>query len=143
MSICQSPQVSQIKRVGSRDSLVMTPAMKKPNRFASTPFSQMPSTSKEMDESCGALSEIQNLGLQRKRKLEDLFGDIYDIGEDDDVLTKKHRSEEEMDYEMIEKILQARKAFEGQLNPLKKSSFDRLESLHKFKLANLSRSIPK
>ena len=120
----------------------MTPAMKKVNRFASTPFSQMPTTSEEMD-SCGALSEIQNLGLQRKRKLEDLFGDIYDIGEDDDVLTKKHRTDEDLDFDMIEKILQARKAFEGQLNPLKKSSFDRLESLHKFKLANLSRSIPK
>ena len=142
MSICQSPQISQISRAGSRDSLVMTPAMKKANRFASTPFSQVPTTSKEIDD-CGALSEIQNLGLQRKRKLEDLFGDIYDIGEEDDVLTKKHRSEEDMDFEMIEKILQARKEFEGQLNPLKKSSFDRLESLHKFKSANLSRSIPK
>ncbi|CAO1315065.1 unnamed protein product [Diamesa serratosioi] len=141
-NIFQSPQISQISRAGSRDSLIITPAMKKPNRFASTPFSQLPTTSEEMD-SCGAFSEIQNLGLQRKRKLEDLFGDIYDIGEEDDVLTKKHRSEEDLDFEMIEKILQARKAFEGQLNPLKKSSFDRLESLHKFKKANLSRTVPK
>lgn len=43
----------------------------------------------------------------------------------------------------IQKILDARKALETQVNPLKQNSYDRLEALHKFKKENLSRTIPK
>lgn len=90
-----------------------------------------------------ALSEIQNIGVKRKRqRLDYLFGDIYDI-EEDDVYMKKPKTEEERDYDTIQKIIAARQAFITQINPMKKTGFDRLEALHKFKRENLSRAIPK
>lgn len=90
-----------------------------------------------------ALNEIQNIGIRRKRqRLEDLFGDIYDIN-DDNINMKKQKTEEERDLETIEKIVDARKTFETLINPFKKSNFDRFEALHQFKKNNLSRTIPK
>lgn len=89
-----------------------------------------------------ALQEIQNIGVKRKRRLEDLFGDICDI-EEEDALMKKHKTDEERDLDTIDKIIEARKTFQTQVNPLKKTNFDRLEALHKFKKDNLSRIIPK
>jgi hypothetical protein len=89
-----------------------------------------------------ALHEIQNIGVKRKRRLEDLFGDIYDI-ELEDALLKRHKTEEQRDFETIQKILDARKLFDSQVNPLKKTNYDRYEAMHKFKKENLSRTIPK
>lgn len=96
-----------------------------------------------MFQSNGALQEIQNIGVKRKRRLEDLFGDIYDIEEEEDIYMKKHKTEEEKDLDTIERIIEARKTFETQINPLKITNFDKFEALHKFKKENLSRLIPK
>lgn len=96
------------------------------------------------NEENNALSEIQNLGVKRKRRLEDLFGDLHDIiEEEDDVYLKKHKTEEDRDLDTIQKILDARKVFETCQNPMKKSNFDRLEALHRFKKNNLSSTIPR
>ena len=102
--------------------------------------------SQESDEPASpnaALQEIQNIGMKRKRRLEDLFGDIYDIQEEDDLNFKKPKTEEERDMDTIERIVAARVAFQSQVNPLKSTNFDRLEALHKFKKQNLSRVLPK
>lgn len=56
---------------------------------------------------------------------------------------KKPKTEEERDYDTILKIIEARKNFQTQINPSKKTNFDRLEALHKFKRDNLSKTIPK
>lgn len=116
--------------------------------MTSTPFAeklkafQSQSQSQEVFKSNGALQEIQNIGISRKRRLEDLFGDIYDI-EEEDVYMKKHKTDEERDLDTIQMIIEARKTFESQINPLKTTNFDRFEALHKFKKENLSRAIPK
>ncbi|KAG5674297.1 hypothetical protein PVAND_004275 [Polypedilum vanderplanki] len=114
--------------------------------FTSTPFVAKKLFQKEYqeDEEKIALNEIQNLRLKRKRRLEDLFGDLHDIiEEDDDVNLKKHKTEEDRDLDTIQKILDARKVFVTCQNPMKKSNFDRLEALHKFKKNNLSSTIPR
>lgn len=135
-----SPALSQI----SRDGLTFTPAPTG-NKKTSTPFldklKAFPTFSQDSQDN-RALSEIQNIGVKRKRRLEDLFGDIYDI-EEEEIYMKKHKTEEERDLDTIASIIQARNAFQVQINPLKKTNFDRLEALHKFKRDNLSRSIPK
>ncbi|XP_065090752.1 chromosome transmission fidelity protein 18 homolog [Ochlerotatus camptorhynchus] len=115
-------------------------------RTASTPF---PGTS----QSTGAdpLSEIQNIGLNpRKRRLDALFGDIQDIDDDGSEFdfclqgtTKKTKTEEEMDMELIGKILEARKHFQAAINPTKSGGLARAEALHRFKMQNLSYSLPK
>lgn len=140
-TILSSPALSQI----SRDGLNFTPAPGGKQK-TSTPFldklKAFPTQSQDEISTNGALSEIQNIGVKRKRRLEDLFGDIYDIEEEDNFM-KKHKTEEEKDLDTIARIIEARTVFQTQINPLKKSNFDRLEALHKFKRENLSRSIPK
>lgn len=150
MSLLQSPALSQI----SRDGLIYTPGpngTKRPSKFASTPFApSQPIHEKDPSASSSqqhpqhiALNEIQNFAFNsRKRRLEDLFGDIYDI-EEEDAVAKKCKSEEERDMEVIEKILEARKRFMEQLNPMKHSNLDKLEAFHKFKMENLSYCVPK
>lgn len=153
MSLLQSPALSQI----SRDGFNYTPGPngdKRPSKFASTPFvpsqpllrnDPAPSTSESSQQHTQhiALNEIQNFNFNtRKRRLEDLFGDIYDI-EQEDATAKKCKSEEELDMEVIEKILEARKKFQEQLNPMKQTNLDRLEAFHKFKMENLSYGVPK
>lgn len=150
-NVLNSPALSQISR-DERNCLV-TPAniapANKPLGFASTPFNvdKLSAITEQDDDErhliiSSALGEIQNVGFQRKRRLEDLFGDIYDI-EEEDGLAKKHKTEEERDMAAIEKILEARKILQAQLNPLKQTHIDRYEALHKFKQENLSRTIPK
>lgn len=113
------------------------------SRIASTPFSTAAASSQHPDDALNAI------GLNtRKRRLEDLFGDIRDIEEEQDdhmfqALAKKMRSEEEIDMEMIELILEKRKLLLAELNPLKNTNLDRLEALHKFKMQNLSYAVPK
>lgn len=142
-----SPALSQISHDataaggGANRRLFGTPH----GRIASTPFvaaQQQPAAAEQV------LSEYQQMGLlanARKRRLEDLFGDINDIEEDafEDALAKKSRSEAEIDLEMIEKILRQRKQLQAQLNPLRNTHLDKLEALHRFKMQNLSYSLPK
>lgn len=141
-SIISSPALSQISRAGPNFT---------PDRIAikktSTPFIQklkafQPSEPDEADDNNRALMEIQNIGVKRKRRLEDLFGDIYDI-EEDDINLKKPKTEEDRDMETIERIIEARQSFQKEFNPLKNTNFDRHEALHKFKKENLSKVIPK
>lgn len=136
-----SPALSQISRHG----INFTPELN--GKKTSTPFLSKLKSLHFESQSQGhepnvALQEIQNIGVKRKRRLEDLFGDILDI-EEEDFNTKKHKTEEERDLDIIDKIIEARKAFETQINPLKVTNFDRYEALHKFKKENLSRVIPK
>lgn len=88
-----------------------------------------------------ALNEIQNIGLKRKR-LNDLFGDIYDI-EEEIYETKKQKTDEEKDLDTIQMIVEARKVLDTQMFPLKSNNHDRDFALHKFKKDNLSKNIPK
>lgn len=117
------------------------------SRIASTPFAAAASSGSHQHP----VDALHEIGLNtRKRRLEDLFGDIRDIEEeqaDDHIMfqaiTKKMRSEEEIDLELIELILEKRKRLLAELNPLKNTNLDRLEALHKFKMQNLSYSVPK
>lgn len=114
-------------------------------RVASTPFAPQAASAQDI------LAEYQQLGLEnaaRKRRLEDLFGDIGDIDEEQvelnyQALAKKSRTEEEIDMEMIEKILAKRRVLQAQLNPLKNTNLDKLEALHRFKMQNLSYTLPR
>jgi chromosome transmission fidelity protein 18 len=132
VSLINSPQLSVISKEGD-----WTPGLRKGAFVSSTPAAAL-LTQKD------ALTEIQNLGLNtRKRRLEALFGDIYDIQEEEDAFYKKQKTDEERDYETIERILEARKKFQEHINPMKKSNLDRLENLHKFKTEYLSERVPK
>lgn len=143
VTFLSSPALSQISKHGVN----FTPELAGKKK-TSTPFAAKLKTlqgqlqSQDVFESNGALQEIQNIGVRRKRRLEDLFGDIYDI-EEEDASLKKHKSEEEKDLDTIQRIIEARKSFETQINPLKSTNFDRYEALYKFKKENLSRAIPK
>lgn len=89
----------------------------------------------------------------RKRRLDQLFGDITDLQDDDfefdnipmDIgIAKKTRTEEEIDTEMIDLILQARA--ENQAKSQNTGRYNRLETLEqlrKFKAQNLSDTYPK
>lgn len=91
----------------------------------------------------------------RKRRLDDLFGNIDDIVREENLaqvfypedaeahLKKKARNEEEQDRELIERILAARAAnFAKNSNFLKQSRLQQLEALQKFKERNLSETYP-
>lgn len=141
-----SPALSQISRHGLNFTPVAGASKKTSTPFLDKLKALQSGDSKPIDGSeNNALQEIQNIGVRRKRRLEDLFGDIYDIAEEeDDNFLKKHKTEEERDLDTIERIVAARKTFQTQENPLKKTTkYDSLEALHKFKKENLSRSIPK
>lgn len=92
----------------------------------------------------------------RKRRLNDLFGDINDIIQEENLAQvfysedpeenakKKARSEEETDNELIRRILLARAEHLAQANNFtKQSKFKQLEELKNFKQKNLSESYPK
>ncbi|XP_058446411.1 chromosome transmission fidelity protein 18 homolog [Malaya genurostris] len=142
----RSPAFSQISKSSTINKrLFGTPGPSNYGRIASTPF---PVTATLATD---PLNEIQNLGLNpRKRRLDALFGDIRDIEEEGSELdfclqgfTKKTKTEEEKDLELIEKILEARKRFQAVVNPIKSNGLDRAEALHRFKMQNLSYSLPK
>lgn len=136
-SILSSPALSQI----SINGFNLTPELRG-KKTTSTPFLSKLTKIQELNDENRAFNEIQNTGVKRKRRLEELFGDIYDIEEEDNFM-KKHKTDEERDLDTIARIVEARRTFETQINPLKKTNFDRLEALHKFKRDNLSRTIPK
>lgn len=156
-----SPALSQISQeqfsqqhVNRR--LFGTPNPQQQHRVASTPFptaateiSSQSSTSLHLTniEPIASSSQIQQ-AAGSKRRLEDLFGDINDIDDDpffyhDTMIAKKQRTEEEIELEMIEKILARRKELRMTMNPLKTTNLDKLEALHEFKKRNLSESLPK
>lgn len=140
-SFLASPALSQISRDGP---LPFTPAPRDPNKKTSTPFFDKLKNfeTQRSEPENDVFNEIQNIGVKRKRRLEDLFGDIYDI-DDDDANFKKPKTDEEKDLETIQKILDARRAFVSTVNPLKRNEFDKLEALHKFKKDNISKFVPK
>lgn len=102
--------------------------------------------------------DVSNVNVDlnpRKRRLEDLFGDIGDIVEEeefgkvyygfdtDDNMRKKARCEEEMDRELIEKILMMRASNRAKASDRsKRTKLEQLEALQKFKKQNLSESYP-
>ena len=144
----QSPALSQISHEASGPSAVNRRLFGTPsasNRISSTPFTanQRPASPTT------PLEAMQEIGLvnSRKRRLEDIFGDIRDIEEEQfryesEAMAKKMRSEEEIDIDMIKQILEKRKQIVSLMNPMKASNLDKLEALHKFKKQNLSLSLP-
>lgn len=131
------------------------------NRVASTPF-----TSNSIDtpnpyrfrfdedeefENNLPLNEVN----PRKRRLDDLFGDIDDIEREEmraqvfysedmeENAKKKARSEAEVDNALIERILAARTELQARTsNFMKQSKLQQLETLRKFKARNLSETYP-
>ena len=92
-----------------------------------------------------SLQELQKVSSKRKRLERDLFGNIDDLFGDEtyeDPESKKARTEEERDLEMIEKILETRKKLQEQSKAVRKDEVSRLEALHAFKMRNLSYSVP-
>lgn len=156
-TVCGTP----IQLHGPSSSSVSNPAVRQLNRklfdspypnhprLSSTPFSDasvMPSTSTQNQ----LLSqEIFRSGFgARKRCLEELFGDIQDLDEIDnqgifETISKRQKTEEEIDFEMIERILELRKQRLTEIKSTKCTDLDRLEALQKFKQQNLSSTIPK
>lgn len=143
-SILASPALSQISQEGR---VPFTPAFLDPKKkTTSTPFFDKLKSLETVNEDPAhdVFNEIQNIGVKRKRRLEDLFGDICDLdNNDDDNFFKRPKTEEERDLETIERILEARKTSASTVNSVKHNEFDKLEALHKFKKQNLSRTIPK
>lgn len=147
------------------------------SRFASTPLhgtagpstavaaaAQRPATIVEQDADedggmrCHAAAAVE-CPATRKRRLEDLFGDIGDIADDNDdgpdanrdrlynAMAKRARTEAEIDLDMIEAILERRKqrllaaaatgGSGGRCGGVALQA-ERLEALHRFKRQNLS-----
>lgn len=143
---CDSPMPSTSTQIHRR--LLDSPFPSNPG-MSSTPFgnSQMPSTSTQNQR---LSQEIFRSGFgARKRCLEELFGDIQDIDEIEHrdicetIIAKRQKTEEEIDFEMIERILELRKQRVVEASAAKFNDLDRLEALQKFKQQNLSSSIPK
>lgn len=92
-----------------------------------------------------ALEELERAANKRKRLERDLFGNIDDIfGNEtyEDPEAKKARTEEERDFETIEKILETRRKLQEQSKAVRKDNLSRLEALHAFKMRNLSYNVP-
>lgn len=125
-------------------------------RVASTPFvTNLASTPNQYHD-----DDIENNHMvidcnPRKRRLDDLFGNIDDIVREERLaqvfypedaeaqLKKKARSEEEQDRELIERILAARAAHAAATSQFtKQSELQQLEALRKFKERNLSEVYP-
>lgn len=131
------------------------------NRIASTPFPTGISTPNPYDFQFDDEEYENNLPSTdvnpRKRRLDDLFGNIDDIireenrggaqvfysNDMEEHAKKKAKSEEDLDNALIERILFARAEFQTRNNNFtKQSKLQQLEALHKFKLRNLSETYP-
>lgn len=138
--LMSSPALSQISSYTQSSSI-------KPNnmkRISSTPFSHAkPGPSSAMDE----LNNFELNDITRKRRLNDLFGDIRDIDELSDISEyrnpKRVKTQEERDLEMIELILEARRKNQKVSNTVKKNDVEKLKALRHFKMQNLSYTVPK
>lgn len=154
-----SPQLSQIPKDTMLSSvnrkLFGTPIACGQQRQSSTPIQTATTLGTPLAEPIpnsqsnnAPIDNNYNNTNQRKRRLEDLFGDINDIEDTDyfgydNVQLKKHKTQDEIDVELIEKILDARKRYQINQMPLNKNQhISKLEALHKFKKQNLSLKIP-
>lgn len=160
-----SPQLSQIhsesqpnhavkKRLFDSAKMSSTPFHSSNNRrptIDSAGIGMLSQIAEEPDDRIGGDGGDFNI---RKRRLDQLFGDIADLQDDnfemDNLLlpyngiAKKVKTEDELDDEMIEQILQARA--ENQAKSLKPNAHNRLEQLEKlrkFKAQNISDTYPK
>lgn len=129
-SSIDSPLMSQINQ-----NLVDS-SLRGGKRFASTPFPG-PSTSRDALQGAG-----------RKRRLDEIFGDIGDIEEEEPEITnepyKKVKSEEEKDLELIEMIVIARQKLHSQMLVTgKRTNIEHLDAIRAFKMQNLSYTVPK
>lgn len=128
------------------------------NRVSSTPFPTAETINNILFRPLPNEGEEHNL---RKRRLDQLFGDIADINDldderqpqfdrnvfyavdEDEQMRKKARSEEELDRQMIEKILALRAISRSQsTSALRQTKLEQLEALRKFKARNLSETFP-
>lgn len=134
-SIDDSPLMSQINK-----NLVDS-SLRGGKRFASTPFpgGGASSTSRALQGVVG-----------RKRRLDEIFGDIGDIEEEEEpAITnepyKKVKSEEEKDLDLIEEILKARQKLHSQMLLVtgKRTNTEHLDAMRAFKMQNLSYTVPK
>lgn len=132
------------------------------NRVASTPFptnrSDTPNPYRfrfDDDEYESSVPTAAHDVNPRKRRLDDLFGNIDDIIQEEnrpqvfysedmeENVKKKQRSEEEQDNALISRILAARSEHQARTNNYtKQSKLQQLEALNKFKLRNLSETYP-
>lgn len=130
------------------------------NRVASTPFTAHPIDTPSLHRFQFDDDEFENNeraveGNARKRRLNDLFGDINDIINEEELAQvfyaedaeehakKKARSEEEIDKDLIQRILLARAENQARTTHFsKQSKLQQLEALQKFKMKNLSESYP-
>lgn len=157
---------SQLSQIPANDSTVNRRLFGTPisndisNRIASTPFQPNRSDTPNPYRMDFDDEEFENnhpvIDLNpRKRRLDDLFGNIDDIVNEENLANvfysvdaeenakKKARSEEELDKELIKLILRARADnFTKTSNFIKQSKLQQLEALQKFKERNLSESYP-
>lgn len=129
------------------------------NRISSTPFPTGASTDNHLFRPSSNEGDAQQL---RKRRLDQLFGDIADINDleeenqpqfdrnvfyavdEDEQKRKKARSEEEIDRRMIERILELRAVNRTQNSAASRQTrLEQLETLRRFKERNLSETYPK
>lgn len=159
-----SPQLSQIppNETAANRRLFGTPlTTNQSNRVASTPFTSTGSDTPNLhrfrfEDDEFDFNEPASHDLNpRKRRLDDLFGNIDDIIQEenrpkvfysvdvDENVKKKARNEEEQDKALIDRILAARSEYQARANNFtKQSKLQQLEALHKFKLRNLSETYP-
>lgn len=159
---------TQLSQIPPNDTAVSrrlfgTPLPTNPsNRVASTPFgagsgSDTPNPHRfRFDDDDEFANNTPAIEMNpRKRRLDDLFGNIDDIIQEEnrplvfysedgeENVKKKARSEEEQDNALIERILVARAEFQARTNNfMKQSKLQQLEALNKFKLRNLSETYP-
>lgn len=163
---------SQLSQITTSDTVVSrrlfgTPMTNVSNRISSTPFApQHGADSQNAYRHRFAIDEVLDeddfennypaVDLNpRKRRLDDLFGNIDDIVREENLAQvfynddpeenakKKARSEEEMDRELIHRILSARAETRAKTsNFIKQSKLQQLEELQKFKSRNLSSVFP-
>lgn len=131
------------------------------NRISSTPIGSItagpsnPYANRFDDHDLDINNGHVEVANPRKRRLDDLFGDIGDIIDDEDLANvyygfdteenekKKARNEEELDRALIEKILLARAMNRAMAsNHTKQTKLEQLEALQKFKMRNLSETYP-
>lgn len=160
---------SQLSQITTNDTVVnrrlfgtpLNSISKQSNRVASTPFAPNVIDTPGLQRFQFEDEEFENNQRAtefngRKRRLNDLFGDINDIIQEENLAQvfysedpeenakKKARSEEEADNELIHRILLARAENSARVhNFTKQSKLKQLEELQKFKQKNLSQSYPK
>ncbi|GAB0095372.1 chromosome transmission fidelity protein 18 homolog [Sergentomyia squamirostris] len=131
--LMDSPALSQISRIDNINRRLFDDSLSIPN--ASTPLGPARNILTEIDNT-------DSLG-GRKRRLDAIFDEnCFNADWQMRQQMKKLKHEEQRDFRMIEQILDARKKTQELVNPMKSSNLSRLEQLHRFKMQNLSYSLP-